>query len=202
MYKLVLVELADVVPRRDANKPNLYVGFADAALEGLDDVISHAKEWARGHEVELCQDLARDTRFTAKKSAKKARAKLVRKLGNQGYTVNRDTTVYRMYVIELGAPSTAGSGLCLRKSFRFVAGRRLSSAALFGLVAFAVIHSLYRGFSWSSTMLCRSFRMADAHKFQFIIAVSGVRPPTRSLAFGSPKYGGPICQTPDMARCW
>lgn len=101
MYKLVVVELADVVPRRDANKPNLYVGFADAALEGLDDVISHAKEWARGHEVELCQDLARDTRFTVKKSAKKARAKLVRKLGNQGYTVNRDTTVYRMYVIEL-----------------------------------------------------------------------------------------------------
>ncbi len=65
------------------------MGFADAALEGLDDVISHAKEWARGHEVELCQDLARDTRFTAKKSAKKARAKLVRKLGNQGYTVNK-----------------------------------------------------------------------------------------------------------------
>ena len=101
-----------------------------------------------------------------------------------------------------GAPSTVGSGLWLRKSFRFVAGRRLSSAALFGLVAFAVIHSLYRGFSWSSTMLCRSFRMADAHKFQFIIAVSGVRPPTRSLAFGSPKCGGPICQTPDMERCW
>ncbi len=101
MYKLVVVELADVVPRRDANKPNLYVGFTDAALEGLDDAISHAKEWVRGNEVELRQDLARETRFTSKKRAKKARAKLVRKLGNQGYTVNRDTTVYRMYVIEL-----------------------------------------------------------------------------------------------------
>ena len=33
MYKLVVVELADVVPRRDANKSNLYVGFADAALD-------------------------------------------------------------------------------------------------------------------------------------------------------------------------
>ncbi|MDA7625156.1 hypothetical protein N8656_00170 [bacterium] len=101
MYKLVVVELADVVPRRDANKSNLYVGFADAALEGLDHVMSHAKEWARGHEVKLCHELARDTRFTTKKSAKKARVKLVRKLGNQGYTVNRDTTVYRVYVIEL-----------------------------------------------------------------------------------------------------
>lgn len=56
------------------------MGFADTASEGLDDVMSHAKEWARGHEVKLRQDQARDTRFTAKKSAKKALVRLVRKL--------------------------------------------------------------------------------------------------------------------------
>ena len=110
MYKLVVVELENVVPRRDDDKPNLYVGYVNAQVEGLDDVVSHSKDWVIGREVELRQDLTRNTDFSTKKRAKSARAKLARKLSNNGYTVNQDTTVYRMYVIELDAEGISDVG--------------------------------------------------------------------------------------------
>ena len=111
MYKLVVVELENVVPRRDDDKPNLYVGYVDGEVEGLDDVVSHSKDWVIGREVELRQDLTRNTDFSTKKRAKSARAKLARKLSNNGYTVNQDTTVYRMYVIELDAEGISDVGI-------------------------------------------------------------------------------------------
>lgn len=110
MYKLVVVELENVVPRRDDDKPNLYVGYVDAQVEGLDDVVSHSKDWVIGREVELRQDLTRDAIFGTRKKAKSARKKLTNKLMSQGYTVNKDTTVYRMYVIELDADGISNVG--------------------------------------------------------------------------------------------
>jgi len=77
MYKLVVVELENVVPRRDDDKPNLYVGYVNAQVEGLDDVVSHSKDWVIGREVELRQDLTRDTIFSRRSRVKIARRKLV-----------------------------------------------------------------------------------------------------------------------------
>ena len=77
MYKLVVVELENVVPRRDDDKPNLYVGYVNAQVEGLDDVVSHSKDWVIGREVELRQDLTRDTIFSRRSRGKIARRKLV-----------------------------------------------------------------------------------------------------------------------------
>ena len=110
MYKLVVVELNDVVTRRDADKPNLHVGIADSGSSALEEIVSHAKDWVRGHEVELRQDLTRDAIFGTRKKAKSARKKLTNKLMSQGYTVNKDTTVYRMYVIELDAEGISNVG--------------------------------------------------------------------------------------------
>lgn len=101
-YKLVVVEMEDVVPRRDAGKPNLFVGCADAQLESLEEIVANAKvDYLKGNEKKLRPDLTRSTIFETRKGVRGARKKLISKLSNKGYTVNRDATVFRLYVIEL-----------------------------------------------------------------------------------------------------
>lgn len=110
MYKLVVVELKDVVPRRDPDKPNLYVGYVDTEAKSLEEVVASAPDWVKGNETELRPDLTRGTVFISRKGVKNARLKLATKLSNKGYTVNQNTTVYRMYVIELNPEGTSDVG--------------------------------------------------------------------------------------------
>lgn len=114
-HQVVVLELDDVVPRRDASKPNLFVGIVDASLETLDEIsaaITGAQhsEWIAGQVRSLRDDLTPATRFQTRKRAKKRKGELANKLSGQGFTVNRDTTVFRLYVIELNPEGVSDVG--------------------------------------------------------------------------------------------
>ena len=114
-HQIVVLELDDVVPRRDASKPNLFVGIVDASLETLDEIsaaITDAQhsEWIAGQVRSLRDDLAPSHRFQTRKKAKERKGKLINKLSRQGFTVNRDTTVFRLYVIELNSENVSDVG--------------------------------------------------------------------------------------------
>ena len=114
-YQIVVLELDDVVPRRDASRPNLFVGIVDASLESLDEIStaitdSNHFEWISGQVRSLRDDLAPTTRFQTRRNATDRKAKLIKKLAAQGYTVNRDTTVYRLYVIALNSEGVSDVG--------------------------------------------------------------------------------------------
>lgn len=111
MYNLVVVELKDVVPRRDPDKPNLYVGYVNTQAESLAQIVSSAPDWVQGNEIELRPDLTRPTTFATQKRAKKARKKLFKKLMGQNYTVNKKKKIWRLYVIELDPKGIGDVGL-------------------------------------------------------------------------------------------
>lgn len=100
---LVIIELDDVVPRRDPTKPNLYVEVSSTIPTKRFDQIcqSKRKHWYSGHILKLRRDLVHTHRFSNRETAK-AGLKLLRdKLAADGYTVNRDSRVWRVYVLEL-----------------------------------------------------------------------------------------------------
>ena len=97
-----MVELDDVVPRRDPAKPNLYVGLTIEApairYERLK--MGYGPAWLQGHLVRLRDDLASGP-FLIQDEARRELRMAVRCLRSEGYTVNRDTRVWTVYVIEL-----------------------------------------------------------------------------------------------------
>jgi predicted GIY-YIG superfamily endonuclease len=101
--QVVVIELDDVVPRRTATLPNLLVTSAldpTAKLAQLRAGLGRP-EWACGHAVRLREDLVGDGEPEAR-----ARARLQ----EAGYTVNRSTTTWRVYVLELDLPTPDGKG--------------------------------------------------------------------------------------------
>ena len=109
---LVVLELDDVVPRIRGNRPNLLVQTTtrtgDALLQEL--VAGRGKPaWARGRVVQARADLC-DEQHPDRKTAHQRRDELVRNLRQKGFTVNRNTTAYRTYVINLHNPQLADPG--------------------------------------------------------------------------------------------
>ena len=99
---VIVVELDDVVPRRDPGKPNLYV-----ALTIEEPATRHERlkrgcgpAWLQGHLVRLRDDLVSGP-FVRRDDTKRECRIAIRCLKNEGYTVNRDTKVWTVYVIEL-----------------------------------------------------------------------------------------------------
>lgn len=95
-WRVAVVELHDDLPRRCPDLTNLRVFLT-------------VKDSARiaGHR----DDLAPKRTFVDRPSASKARATIITRLKERGYTVNGDLTVYSVYVIELDsgkAPSHRG----------------------------------------------------------------------------------------------
>jgi len=101
-YWVLVVELDDVVPRRDPDKPNLYVGLTIEApairYERLK--LGYGPDWLLGHLVSLRDDLASGP-FLIQDEARREYRVAVRCLKSEGYTVNRDPKVWTVYVIEL-----------------------------------------------------------------------------------------------------
>jgi hypothetical protein len=99
-YKIIVLELDDVVERRDPDHPCLYVGIQ---REGESTEIAHMKlpEWVRSANPIERQDLAPTSLFSRLENARKRKIAVMNSLGDKGYTVNQCTTVYRLYVIEL-----------------------------------------------------------------------------------------------------
>lgn len=113
--RVIVVELDDLVERRRADLPNLYVGLTvetpKARAKQLQRGVDRA-DWVRGHVVGLRKDLMVDGEFVTSDAAKVAK-KITRKLLQSfGYTVNLNTSVWSTYVVQLdeSAIDDPGSG--------------------------------------------------------------------------------------------
>jgi hypothetical protein len=97
-----VVELDDVVPRRDPDKPNLYVGLTiEAPAIRYDRLkMGYGPDWLQGHLVGLRDDLVSGPILSPDEARRELRM-AIRCLKSEGYTVNRDTRVWTVYVIEL-----------------------------------------------------------------------------------------------------
>ena len=102
-YWIVVVELEDVVERRDPSKPNLRLEVTRThPLTRFDRLKrSKRKTWYLGFVQKLREDLMPKSAFPDRVSAIAA-LKLIRaQLNKDGYTVNRYTRVWQVYVLEL-----------------------------------------------------------------------------------------------------
>ena len=100
-YRILVIELDDVVTRRNPAKPNLLVTLTVDTPERRFTALAKGKSWYSSHLRELCLDLAPQMTFRSRETAAEAESKLIRNLKSQGFTVNRDNTVWSLYVIEL-----------------------------------------------------------------------------------------------------
>ena len=111
-YRVVVLELTDVVPRIRADRPNIYVGVTTRAPQQLAEGLNNGKykpAWARNNVVEVLDKLAPDGTFTYTEAIQR-RDDLKRQLRTKGYTVNQNTTAYRTYVIDLHNPDLEDTG--------------------------------------------------------------------------------------------
>jgi GIY-YIG catalytic domain len=108
---VIVVELDDVVPRRDPGKPNLYVGLTVEAptirYERLK--IGYGPDWLGRHLVRLRDDLVSGPILRAVDARRELRV-AIRCLKGEGYTVNRDPRVWTVYVIELDPTGSKDPG--------------------------------------------------------------------------------------------
>lgn len=112
MFSVLVAELTDVVPRRVADKPNLLVSVcASAPSIRIQQLMRKAsKQWYSGNIVVERADLAPDTQFRTQMEAKEASHALANRLSAAGYTVNRNETIWSVYVIELDGSHLASQG--------------------------------------------------------------------------------------------
>lgn len=111
-YWLIVIELDDVVPRRDPQKPNLYVAKTATPPEERFTAIQRSKKkhWYTEHVERLRTDLASSRTYKSSEDAKQALTKLVKRLTSEGYTVNRNTQVWTVYVVELDGSAVSNPG--------------------------------------------------------------------------------------------
>lgn len=104
-HRVLVVELDDGFgPRRRPDRPNVFVGITtrEPAAQ-FERVRSGSKRHRaiRDHGIRLREDLSRSYPPTTEADARRQKRKLVEKLMRKGYTVNGDTRVWTLYVIEL-----------------------------------------------------------------------------------------------------
>ena len=105
-YQLAVIELTDVGPRVDSTLPHLYVGLTLIAPDRLAMGLANGRyrpKWAHGNVVGPREDLTPTGDFL-RPEAVRIRDRLIQRLCSEGYTVNRNTTAYRTYVINLVDP--------------------------------------------------------------------------------------------------
>lgn len=111
-YRLIVIELDDVVPRRDPMKPNLYVAKTVIAPDERLATIQRSKKshWYTGHIVRLRSDLVNSRAYKSSEDAQQAYTRLIKNLTSEGFTVNQNTQVWNVYVIELDGSAVANPG--------------------------------------------------------------------------------------------
>lgn len=109
---IVVVELDDVVQRRDPLKPNLYLGLTVTPPPTRFNQIksSKRKTWYLGSVQKLREDLIPAHAFPDRQKAVDALTILRVKLTEEGYTVNRYTIVWHVYVLELDSSEIKDRG--------------------------------------------------------------------------------------------
>jgi hypothetical protein len=112
MRGVIVVELDDVVPRRHPELPNLYVDSTQSPIEERFQVLERRKgpEWIRDHIVRLREDLSVPTTELERSEAHARRRATGAHLRSQGYTVNQDTYIWCVYVIELDPAAVKDPG--------------------------------------------------------------------------------------------
>lgn len=117
-YSIIVVELDDVVPRRSSDHPNLYVGVTTFSLSDCYERLTAGVDpsWVSPHIVRLRTELCQDSVTSSAKSAENRSRALISRLRSSGYTVNRLTTTWRVYVLELDPAATPDPG----KGFLYV----------------------------------------------------------------------------------
>jgi hypothetical protein len=108
---VLVAELDDVVPRRDPAKPNLYVGLTfEAPVVRYERLkLGYGPGWLQGHLVRLRDDLASGP-FLRAVDARRELRMAIRCLKSEGFTVNRDSSVWTVYVIELDPEGSKDPG--------------------------------------------------------------------------------------------
>lgn len=101
-YRVLVLELDDVVPRRSPTQPNLLLDVFKADSDPVTAVGGTAKlAWAAGRIVRMREDLSPKSKFMTHAGARKRCVEMSRHLAARGFTVNRETTIYCVYVIAL-----------------------------------------------------------------------------------------------------
>ena len=111
-YRVVVLELSDVVPRLRPQRPNVYVGVTTRSSQQLADGLNegrHRPSWARNNVVATRDELVRPDLVTHEQ-AKQLRAETIRDLRTVGFTVNRIERVYCTYVVNLHNPNLKDPG--------------------------------------------------------------------------------------------
>ena len=100
---IVAVELDDVVERRNPLRPNLYLELTRTPPVTRFEQIKRSKRktWYLGCVQKLREDLMPKSAFPDQESATVALKLLRDELDEDGYTVNRNTRVWQVYVLEL-----------------------------------------------------------------------------------------------------
>ena len=109
---IVAVELDDVVERRNPLRPNLYLEVTTAPpLMRFNQIKrSKRKTWYHGCVQKLREDLMPKSAFPNRESATAALKLLRETLDEEGYTVNRNTRVWQVYVLELDSSEVKNLG--------------------------------------------------------------------------------------------
>lgn len=112
-YSLLVVELDDVVARRDSDRPNLYVGMTLMSLQDRFDFFRKGKgpNWLHGNVLQIRHDFSCEAFTSNYDSAKAFQAETISALRSEGYTVNRNTDTWTVYVIELDPAATKDPGV-------------------------------------------------------------------------------------------
>lgn len=111
-YSLIVLELEDVVPRRHANKPNLYVSITTMPLFARSELLNTGRgpDWLSGNIRQVRNELSCANFTLDHDCAKTFKTESIAALRSEGYTVNRNTDIWTVYVIELYKNAIKDSG--------------------------------------------------------------------------------------------
>lgn len=109
---VIVVELDDVVARRHPDRPNLFVAATRSPIEQRYAFLHRGKgpAWIQGHVVALRSDLSIPTRPVDPTTIRAMVRTHSQDLKRQGFTVNRDTYIWSVYVIELDPAAATNPG--------------------------------------------------------------------------------------------
>jgi hypothetical protein len=111
-YGILVAELQDVVPRRNPSLPNLYVGITTMNLLERFEHLEKGKgsPWLKNNLTSLREDLSIEPGMERHDEARKLKKQLVDSLKSEGYTVNRNTDIWTVYVVELHSTAIKNPG--------------------------------------------------------------------------------------------
>lgn len=109
---VIVVELDDVVPRRHPDKPNLYVASTRSPIEKRFTILQQGKgpAWIHDRIVHLRSDLSIPTQSISRSRARTQRQVTIKNLHSAGFTVNRNTQTWTVYVVELDVAAVKDPG--------------------------------------------------------------------------------------------